>query len=862
MDLIITKVNVFITIIVRSLKVCYHFEHIIHALTLFQHEIFNSMRTNLPSIIEKLKDIPTQIVALLEDLNVSMGHTGGADVVEVEEDRQQEQLARQQQAKIAVYEVNTYYVLDIVSWLILEAIFIQKSSFSMIFTYIMDSIKSQHYQVLFTENVNRFDINCKIIMLSICKLIRLLILLCEDIPIDSQAPIYETFMYLFNTGSTKLIPLTIVILYYITKQKKQIIAYLAQLYNTSEETIRSKIKSSENIAIYIMSFIVEICQEFEVSNSRGTPESVTMVISILNSLQILLNNNVNKTQVKINAILEEILRVLLNMSKPSTTSPPNIGLQNFEQVLIIVSADILSQPTVCLRVANTNPTLVRDNATTTREQFKSDLIDIKKLYLKANGIQLQGDVPKDLQLVTGGVVPAEYKIQYFEPNPEIIRLSHIKKDKNGDREDFAGQDKSIVFVSYYIGGVYQSAVYYCTKEEETDSDDYMDTTRHFIKYNFLGNFDVFTDTVYYASLDTPNQHDCLLSLINNRSDWPEKFFKMVQPLYLDVSSISLLYGQLVKTPFQLMRSNVLTGGYIKGYPDVPSYLLHAVKGLLESVNKLFSKKKLITSTYGASGSGKTYNFFGASDAESTTFGLFQEIIIYILARQHYVVFKNVFDVYGNVTLFNRNNKFSFSTLPLTLQGQSFFKSEDTSKHNYANSRYMTRLFEQCIFAYQVINPKMGTINTEIQHSGLPLPLQALLYYMVEPKKGKKLDLSQRKFTPYYKDEPTDPFKVDVKSKLVSSKSYDQFLSEMNKINTQYTHIYLTKRLYEIYAIFNQHVKKNLRGRDEHWIEIKMRTENYDPHLYLSCFNEAEQTSLLSDSLDFRDLHLMIRIRLF
>ena len=79
----------------------------------------------------------------------------------------------------------------------------------------------------------------------------------------------------------------------------------------------------------------------------------------------------------------------------------------------------------------------------------------------------------------------------------------------------------------------------------------MDTTRHFIKYNFLGNFDVFTDTVYYASLDTPNQHDCLLSLINNRSDWPEKFFKMAQPLYLDVSSISLLYGQLVKTPVQL-----------------------------------------------------------------------------------------------------------------------------------------------------------------------------------------------------------------------------------------------------------------------------------------------------------------------
>ena len=219
-----------------------HFEHIIHALTLFQHEIFNSMRTNLPSIIEKLKDIPTQIVALLEDLNVSMGHTGGADVVEVEEDRQQEQLARQQQAKIAVYEVNTYYVLDIVSWLILEAIFIQKSSFSMIFTYIMDSIKSQHYQVLFTENVNRFDINCKIIMLSICKLIRLLILLCEDIPIDSQAPIYETFIHnLFNTGSTKLIPLTIVI-YIILLNKKQIIAYLAQLYNTSEETIEVKLK--------------------------------------------------------------------------------------------------------------------------------------------------------------------------------------------------------------------------------------------------------------------------------------------------------------------------------------------------------------------------------------------------------------------------------------------------------------------------------------------------------------------------------------------------------------------------------------------------------------------------------------------
>ena len=125
---------------------------------------------------------------------------------------------------------------------------------------------------------------------------------------------------------------------------------------------------------------------------------------------------------------------------------------------------------------------------------------------------------------------------------------------------------------------------------------------------------------------------------------------------------------------------------------------------------------------------------------------------------------------------------------------------------------MTRLFEQCIFAYQVINPKMDTINTEIQHSGLPLPLQALLYYMVEPKKGKKLDLSQRKFTPYYKDEPTDPFKVDVKSKLVSSKSYDQFLSEMNKINTQYTHIYLTKDYMKYMLSLTNMLKKSKRKR--------------------------------------------------
>lgn len=834
-----------------------HFENIIYALTLFQYGIFDDMRKYLPRIIVQLKDIPTQILALLEDLDSSMVHTGGATAdtadttaahmgMALREQRQQESVRRhqtaRQQVEIVEYDVATYYILDIVSWLILEAIFIQKSLFSMIFVHIVDSINSQQYQVLFTGNVNRFDINCKIIMFSICKLIKLLILLCEDVSIEEQTDIYDTFINnLFHYSWLR--SLTIIILYYITGMdyKKKLAAY----YRSKKKDTLLTIEDDKSFLTLILHHIISICKEFTVTNSEPTQESGKIVFSTLNMLKQILLSDENNGKVQLNNkdILNKILDVLTASSPPTTLQ---IGLQNVEQVLIILSADILSQPTVCLRVANTNPTLVRDNDTTTKEQFMGDLRAIKELYIKANEKLLQVGDKKALQLVTGGVVPAEYTIQYFESNAEIQTLSGIKKDRHDQVEDFAGQDKSIVFVSYYRGGVYKSAVYYCTKVRETTKVSRRYITKHFIQYNFLGTFDVFTDTVYYAQLDEPNQQDCLKSLMrNNGNKWPELFFKRAKPLYLDVSSISLLYGQLVKTPSNLMLHNVLTGGYIKGNPDVPSYILHAVKGLLESVNKLFSKKKLITSTYGASGSGKTYNFFGASDADSTTFGLFQEIIIYILARQHYVVFKNVFDVYGNVTLFNRRNKFSFSTLPLTLQSEYFSKSADTSKHNYANSRYMTHLFEQCIFAYQVSDLTADQVNSSISHD-LPQPLKALLYYMVAPEKGKKLNLSQHKFTPHYKYEPKDPFKVAVTKLLLRTESYDDFESQMAQKNRQYTSIYLKKRLYEIYAIFNQHVKKHIR-EEEHWIETKMETENYDPHLYLSCFNEAEQVSLLPAS---------------
>lgn len=444
-------------------------------------------------------------------------------------------------------------------------------------------------------------------------------------------------------------------------------------------------------------------------------------------------------------------------------------IKYIEETLLTLFTDLLGQVNICIRVGTANPSLVRSNP---EEATSARLLrnQIKAMNLKFYFANSYTKHKLDLvQPITNmGVYPVELDMDYIAsqypwrfatrslttysyeladgtrqtsiilhnrnilyPTQKIKALNKKlnKPEKSGFREQYQ---------PYLKSGFIEALAKY---ERERHKIKKMSKVQK-VDFLSMGNFDVYTDTVYCFSNKSSSlrtQTDTLADTLAEIKNSPavsikennklEALCKSAIPYYLPVTSVSLMYGQTVLTPIDKVTNSNITSGFYRDFGEgtkpstdseddtksskysdkgtTPSKIIHMTEGLVTVMHQTLSGHTSSVFGYGGSGSGKTYNLLGSTRSTSVDFGILQEMVIYGLCKNYYFDVSTIYDVYGKVSIFATDQKFKMGEADIA--GIPIFgninkrqeKQNEFDGYCFANSRTVKREYHQHVFNYQV-----------------------------------------------------------------------------------------------------------------------------------------------------------------
>ena len=497
-------------------------------------------------------------------------------------------------------------------------------------------------------------------------------------------------------------------------------------------------------------------------------------------------------------------------------------IKHIEEILVTLFTDLLGQVNICVRIGTANPSLVRPNPEDT------DKLQLLQQQIKAMnvqfGIENEFSTQELLHMITNeGVFPVNLEMDYIGSSKKwrhatrslttysyktaagicqtgiiLHRRKEINEATKTKRENTLKSNQPKRYSREYTNGQtgYASSNYSRDYDQWKKSKKKLLQELNFKQLHFqtIGNFEVYTDTVYCFSGTNRDLRSALMDLKHNPI---HKLTNEAQlnglcqhaiPYYLPVTSVSLMYGQTVLTPYKklnklskqqlkdlklkdLYDANTTSGFYKnqgEDEADLPSRVIHMTEGLVNVMHQTLSGHTSSIFGYGGSGSGKTYNLLGATRSNSIEFGILQEMVLYGLCKNFYFDISTIFDVYGRVTIFATDQKFKMDFADIAeipIYGNKNNRQEQQGEFDgycFANSRTVPREYQQFVFNYQVDDDlstfnaaieqqiadaksdeeslNLGTLKSFLDSKELGPAEKILMQAMFDSTKGKKLNL--------------------------------------------------------------------------------------------------------------------------
>lgn len=424
-------------------------------------------------------------------------------------------------------------------------------------------------------------------------------------------------------------------------------------------------------------------------------------------------------------------------------------IKYIEETLLTLFTDLLGQVNICIRVGTANPSLVRSNPeeATSARLLRNQIMAMNMKFYFANRytkhklnlvqpITNMGVYPVDLEMdYIASQYPwkfatrslTTYSYELLDGTRQTCVILHNRKllhqeDTTKTQLDALEKPQRKTYRTGTESGPYlrHNSGYI------TALDDYESNRRRIIKkskvkkvdFLSMGNFDVYTDTVYCFSKNALPQQTLAATLADIKKspavpikdvDKLNALCKSAIPYYLPVTSVSLMYGQTVLTPIDKVTDPNITSGFYSDSNEGtdPSKIIHMTEGLVNVMHQTLSGHTSSVFGYGGSGSGKTYNLLGSTRSTSVDFGILQEMVIYGLCKNYYFDVSTIYDVYGKVSIFATDQKFKMGEADIA--GIPIFgnvnqrqqKQDEYDGYCFANSRTVDREYHQHVFNYQV-----------------------------------------------------------------------------------------------------------------------------------------------------------------